>query len=138
VKFAGINYGAVLIAAVAAWLVGGMWYRLLGKAWLAALGRSEAELKTRRGAIVPFVLAFVAALLMASVLAGILGHLGPGQVTVRNGVISAAFCWVGFVVTTMTVNNAFAQRKSMLTLIDSGHWLAALVVMGAIIGWFGV
>lgn len=56
----------------------------------------------------------------------------------RNGVISGAFCWLGFVATTITVNYAFAMRKAMLTVIDSGHWLAELIVMGAIIGAMGV
>jgi len=45
---------------------------------------------------------------MAWMLAGVLGHLGPGQVTLRNGVISGAFLWFGFVLATMAVNNAFA------------------------------
>ena len=139
--FAGINYWAILIAAVAGWIVGGIWYGVLGKPWLAALGKTKAEIKPQQGTpafYLPFVLAFVAALIMAWVLAGVVGHLGPGQVTLRNGVISGAFCWFGFVVTTITVNNAFGQRKAMLTVIDSGHWLAELVVMGAIIGWLGV
>ena len=49
---------------------------------------------------------------MAWVLAGGIGHLGPGQVTLKNGVISALFMWVGFVITTLAVNNAFGQRKA--------------------------
>jgi hypothetical protein len=79
---------------------------------------------------------FVAELIMAWALAGLLGHLGG--VTVKNGVISGAFCWLGFVLTTLATNNAFGQRKIMLTVIDAGYWLAVLVVMGAIIGAFGV
>ena len=75
---------------------------------------------------------------MAWVLAGIIAHLGPGQVTIRNGVISGAFIWLGFVVTTLAVNYGFGGRRPMLTVIDSGHWLGVLIVMGAIIGAFGV
>ncbi len=37
----------------------------------------------------------------------------------------------------MTVNNAFDGRKPMLTVIDSGAWLGAFGVIGAIIGWMG-
>ena len=75
---------------------------------------------------------------MAWVLAGLLGHLGAGQITVRNGVESGAFVWLGFVVTTIAVNNAFPGRKPLLSVIDSAHWLGALLIMGAIIGAFGV
>jgi hypothetical protein len=64
------------------------------------------------------------------------GHLGA--VTIRSAVISGLFVWAGFVVTTLLVNNAFAGRRTMLTLIDAGHWLLVVVLMGAVIGWMGV
>ena len=143
--FAGINYLAVLVAAVAGWLVGAAWYNVLANHWVAAQGKTmevfkqeQAAMKGDPKAYMPFVLAFVANLVMAWVLAGLIGHLGPGQVTIRNGVISGAFAWLGFVVTTITVNYAFGGRKPKLTAIDAGHWLAVLVVQGAIIGAFGV
>jgi hypothetical protein len=143
--FAGVNYLAVFIAGVAGWLVGAVWYMAFAKPWVAAHGKTmeafKQEQEAKKGtpeAYAPFVLAFVASLLMAWVLAGLLGHFGAGGVTVRNGLGSAAFVWLGFVVTTMTVNYAFGGRKYMLTVIDSGHWLAVLLVQGAIIGAMGV
>jgi ribosomal protein L3 len=75
---------------------------------------------------------------MAWVLAGMIGHLGPGQVTLRNGIISGLFAWLGFVATTLAVNNAYGRRTVNLTVIDAGHWLAVLLVQGAVIGAFGV
>ena len=75
---------------------------------------------------------------MAWVLAGLIGHLGPGQVTIKNGIVSGAFIWFGFVMTTMLVNNSFGRRDWRLLLIDGGHWLMVLVVIGAIVGAFGV
>ena len=139
--FAGINYWAVLGAAVAAWIVGAAWYMAFATAWMAAHGWNSKEEMLGPGgkpSPLPFVLSFVAELLMAWVLAGIVGHLGVGQVTIRNGVISGFFVWLGFVATTMAVNNAYSRRPLTMTLIDAGHWLAVLVVMGAIIGAFGV
>jgi hypothetical protein len=138
-QFAGLNYWAVLVAAVAAWVLGMAWYMALAKQWLAALGKTEADVKGPDGkpkSYAPLVLVFVAELIMAWVLAGLVGHFGA--VTVKNGVISGAFCWLGFVLTTVATNNAFGQRKTMLTVIDAGYWLIVLLVMGAIIGAFGV
>src|SRR5262245_6175665 len=120
--FAGINYLAVVVAAVAAWLLGAVWYMGLAKAWMAALGVTQEEMEARRrrpGAHLPFVYAFVAALVMAWVLAGLVGHFG--QVNIKNGVISGAFCWLGFVITTMVTNYSFGGRKPMLLAIDSGY-----------------
>ena len=141
--FAGINYIAILIAAVFGWLVGAVWYGLLGKAWVEAQGRTMEEFKAQQAAMVgkfsgqlPFIFAFLANLVMAWVLAGMVGHMG--SVTIRSAVISALFAWAGFVVTTMLVNNAFTGRRYMLLAIDAGHWLALLVIMGMVIGWMGV
>ena len=130
--FAGINTLAILIAAVAGWLVGAVYYMALGTQWVAAQGSTMEAFKARQAALkgtsaawLPFALAFLANLVMAWVLAGMVGHLGV--VTIRSAVISALFAWAGFVVTTILVNNAFSGRSYALTAIDAGHWLLALI-----------
>lgn len=141
--FAGINYLAIIIAAIVGWLSGAVWYTALGKTWVAAQGKTLEEFHARQAAIkgtpaawLPFALAFLTDIVMAWVLAGMVGHLGA--VTIRSAVISGLFVWAGFIVTTMLVNNAFAGRKYMLTAIDCGHWLLVVVLMGVVIGWMGV
>jgi hypothetical protein len=131
VTFSGINHLAVVVAAVAAWLASSLWYVSLRKPYAAALGKAPVP------AFGPYFFAFVADLIIAWVLAGLLGHLGPGQATLRNGVVSGAFMWFGFVLTTMTVNYAFSGRDRRLLLIDAGNWLVVLLVAGAVIGLFG-
>src|SRR5580698_1617948 len=84
--FAGLNYLAILIAAVAAYAWGAAYYMTLSKRWLAAVGRTEPN----RSAA-PFIISFVALVVMSWVMAGTLGHLGPGQVTIKNGIISGLF-----------------------------------------------
>jgi hypothetical protein len=137
--FAGINHLAVVIAAVVAWLAGAGWYMALANSWTAALGMTPQQMeeaKKRPGANLPFIYSLVAELIMAWVLAGIIGHLGTP--TLRSGVISAAFCWVGFVITTLVTNYSFGMRSWRLIVIDGGHWLLVLLVMGAILGAMGV
>lgn len=134
-SFSGVNYLAVLVAAVAAFAFGAAWYMTLSRAWLAAVGLSPEQMGKRSP--VPFVVSFVALLVMAWVLAGMLAHFGAGQVTVRNGIVSGLFLWLGFVITTLAVNNAYGQRKVSLTVIDGLHWLGVLVVQGAVIGAMG-
>ncbi len=137
-QFAGMNYWAILVAAVASFAFGSIYYMALARQWLGALGLSEADFKARGRSPLPFIKAAVAQLVMAFVLAGLIGHLGPGQVTPLNGVISALFVWAGFVATTMVVNHGFQGAKTALTLIDGGHWLGVLLVQGLVIGLFGV
>lgn len=139
--FAGLNYLAVPLAAFASFMFGGIWYGALSKPWLAAVGLTAEKIKeSQKGQTIPwpFVVAVVGQLIMAYVLAGLIGHLGQGQVTIKNGIISAAFVWFGFVVTALTTNYAFQGRSLSLTLIDGAHWLGVLLIQGAIIGWIGV
>jgi hypothetical protein len=139
--FASVNWIAILAAAVAAWLFGALYYGLLGKAWLAALGTTAETLKLANAGksaaakAAPFVLSLVAEFVMAFVLNGILIHLN--MFTVRAGMIAGAFCWIGFIMTSMTVNNAYPGRRAMLSVIDGGHWLGVMLIIGAVLGGIG-
>jgi hypothetical protein len=136
-SFAGMSYWAIVAAAVASFLFGGVYYGLLSRQWLAAVGKTMDEVQ-QTGMAVPLAISAVSLLVMAWVLAGVIGHLGPGQVTVRNGVISGAFVWLGFVVTTIATNHAYGGARRSLTLIDSLHWLGVLLIQGAVIGAIGI
>ena len=130
--FAGLNYLAVLVTAVAGFAFGGIWYGVLfGKRWRAIVGVDAFKPRPTQ-----MLIASVAHLLMAWMLAGVVGHLG--EVTITRTLISAAFLWVGFVLTTMIVNHRFQSSPWSLTAIDGGHWLGVLLVMGLVIGWLGV
>lgn len=133
-----LNFLSVLAATVAGWLFGAVWYTALAKPWIAAQGwrgREDMPQKTGAAAAAPFIISFVAELIMATMLFGIVHHIG--EVNVRRALFSAFFIWLGFVATTTTVNYAFPARRPMLTVIDAGHWLGVLLVMGLVIGLFG-
>jgi hypothetical protein len=136
----GLNYMAVMAAAIASFIFGGIWYNLFSKQWMEALGMTPDKMPRDRGAIGLYVLAFVAQVVMAWMLAGILLHMVAGglPMTLRTGLISAAFLWFGFVITTMVVNYSFHGARHMLTVLDGGHWLGVLLIQGAILGWWGV
>jgi len=138
--FAGLSLFAIVLAAVVSFMFGWLWYGILfPKQWMAAAGKTEADLKAQGGPTpTPFVISFVALLVMAWVLAGVIGHLGTGAITLRSGVIVGALMWLGFVATTLAVNHTFQGAKPVLTLLGGGHWLGVLLLQGAVIGWLGV
>ena len=78
--FAGMSYLAIVAAALAAWFFGAIYYTVLSKPWLTAVGVSMTEMKRRQAegnklkSMAPFILSFVAEIVMAWVLAGALGH----------------------------------------------------------------
>ncbi|OQW52583.1 DUF1761 domain-containing protein [Candidatus Raskinella chloraquaticus] len=137
--FAGISYVAILVAAVAAWVFGAAYYMALSRPWMAAAGLSKDMIapQGKGPSPLPFILSFIGELVMAFVLAGAIGHLGPGQVTLRNGLISGTILWAGFILTTTIITNSYQRKPWSLSLIDSLHWLGVMLVMGAIIGGFG-
>jgi hypothetical protein len=138
-QLVGMNVYAIVLAAIASFMFGWLWYGVLfSDAWLEACGKSREEVKGDTPSPTPFIISFVGLVVMACVLAGVLRHLGADHVTLRSGVITGVFMWLGFVITTMVVNNAFRGAKPSLTLIDGGHWLGVLILQGAVIGWFGV
>jgi len=140
-SLANVNWISVFVAAAASWIFGAIYYTSLAKQWHAAQGKTLEQCKAENAGksplqkATPFILSYAGAVIMGVVLFGILVHVN--MFTARAGIISGAFCWFGFVLTTIVVNNAYTNRKAKLTAIDSGHWLGVLVIIGAIVGWWG-
>jgi hypothetical protein len=139
--FVTVNWLSIVVAAIAAWVFGGVYYTALGKAWMSAQGKTmeqcQAEMASKSGAqkAAPFILVFIGEIIIAWALYGILVHMNA--FTLRGGVISAALIWVGFVVPTVTANYAFHGRKATLIVLDVMAWLGAFLIIGAIVGWMG-
>lgn len=139
-----MNFLVMIAAAVCAWLFGALWYGTFGKQWVHAQGSTMEEFKAKQlanagrfSAQLPYILALIAELIMAYVLYGTMKHVAhTGPLTVRLGLISGAFIWFGFILTSIAVNHAFSGRKTMLTVIDAGHWLGVMLILGAILGAF--
>lgn len=136
--FAGSNYLAIVAAAIAAMILDAIYFGILGRTWWTALGKSETELRKRMRSPWAYLVGALGYLIMAVVLAGAIGHLGPGQVTVKNGVISGAILWAGLLLTTVTMTNMFRGEKTVVIAIEAVFWLGVLMLQGLVIGLFGV
>jgi hypothetical protein len=128
-----IHLVGILLAAVAGFMVGGVWYSaLFGKAWMAARGVSKEDIEARGGAPVSlFAITFVLDLFMAFVLDHVFGTYG-GPPMVPSLLIAGGIA-VGFVIPAMAVNYLYQQAKRNLYLIDGGHWFFAFLAMGAVL-----
>jgi hypothetical protein len=99
---------------------------------MAAIGKTEDDLKNISGGAGIWVPMMVAAALTAVLLAVLIGKLG-----LDNALIGAWFALVVGLVFRAgghMIHNGFAGRPAAVTLIDSGHDLVAMTVAGAIIG----
>jgi hypothetical protein len=128
-----VNYLAVALAALSAFLLGGLWYSaLFAKPWMAMTGQSEETLKSGNPAIV-FGGAFVLNLISAWVLAMFL----KGVPDIAHGAglgLAAGLCWVA---TSLGVTYLFERRPLGLWLINGGYQALQFALMGAIIAAMG-
>jgi hypothetical protein len=129
-----INWLAVLLAFIASMAIGFVWYMpaVLGNRWMAAIGKTEEDLKNIGGGAGIWVPMMVAAALTAILLAVLISKLDLDN-AVAGGwfalILALVFRAGGHV-----IHNGFAGRPAAVTLIDSGHDLVAMTVAGAIIG----
>lgn len=135
-NFAGMNYLAILVAAIVAFAIGAAYYSTLSKQWMKA---ARIDPSSSKPAMIGLLInSFAMEVILAFVTAGVIGHLGAGQVTPMNGVISGLFIWAGFIFTTMSINQRYQGFGWDLTLIDGLHWLLVMIGIGLTIGLFGV
>lgn len=129
-----INWLAVALAFVSSMAIGFIWYlpAVLGNRWMAAIGKTEEDLKNIGGGAGIWLPMMVAAALTAILLAVLISKLG-----LDNAVAGGWFALVMALVFRAgghVIHNGFAGRPAAVTLIDSGHDLVAMTVAGAIIG----
>ena len=128
--FAGLNWWAILVATVAAFMLGYVWYGpVFGKAWLAALGKTEDEIEPSP---TPFIVSAVAALATCLVVAALMS--GLGMTGIGDGAILGLLTGVGFIAASMASDTAFCGWGWKLWAIQAGYRVTYSILMGAIIG----
>jgi hypothetical protein len=133
--FAGVNWFAVMVAAVAGLIVGFIWYapQVFGRRWARASGIELPQ----PGEVQPmtYIGGVVTAAVTAYVLAVLIGGLGAA--TLVDGVIVAVVVWLGFVATWLASGVFFERRSTEWWVINAGQAIVSLAIMGAIIGYLG-
>ncbi|MCX8475977.1 MAG: DUF1761 domain-containing protein [Sphingomonas sp.] len=123
----------IVLAALAGFLVGGLWYGpLFGKAWMKARGITPESAKE---ANMPLI--FGTTFLLNLVAAFMLDHLYAtydAPVGLHYSLVIAAIIGIGFIATSIGVNYLFSRQPRSLFLIDAGYWITIYLVMGAIFG----
>ena len=131
-----VNYLAVLVSAVAIFVLGGLWYSkaLFANKWIALMGITEEQMKAKPSAPMPVLLvqAFVCSLVISWIMAIIINHFPPYYAL--HGVKTGAVCWLGFAAATSYATAVFSMQPKALWLINTGYNLVSFVMAGAILG----
>ena len=134
-----INYWAVLLATLAAMVVGSIWYtpKVFGRRWakLAGVDINNPQM-TAAQAWMPIIVGALMSFATAWVLAGasaIAWHFYDGSFFIAAAVTSILL-WAGFTAARFITHDAFEGRPTQLTTLNIAHELVTLVIMAVLIG----
>jgi hypothetical protein len=136
-----INLLAVLVAAIAAMVVGGVWYGpLFSKLWMEGMGwdpnNAELMAKMKKSAGPAYAQQFVGALITAFVFAHVLWAFGealPDMTGPMAGLQGAFWTWLGFILPVKYGDKLWSGKKFKYVAIDLGYYLVVLAVTGLIL-----
>lgn len=125
-----VNWLAILVAALAGFVVGGVWYGpLFSKVWMRESGVNMEKARSVNK-VKLFGTVFVLNLISAFSLAMFIGE----NVTWRFGLFAGFMAGLTFVSTALAVIYLFEARSIRLWLINAGYQVVIFSLMGAILG----
>lgn len=126
----------VILAALAGFAIGAVWYMSLAKPWMAAAGIVAGPDGRPEGGSspMPMVMGFVAML----VVAGMMRHIFQmaGIDTLGKGLTAGLGIGAFFITPWIMMNNAFGKRPFALTVIDGGYAILGCAAIGLVLTLF--
>lgn len=127
-----LNLWAVLVAALASFAIGSIWYSpmLFANKWQKTVGLTMDDLQNANmGKLMG--LSFFYSLIMAFCLGMFLNDPSIGTSMGAFYGFLTGFGWIFFVIATSAM---YEQRPFSYVLISGGHWVVTFTIMGAILG----
>jgi len=126
-----VNWLGVVLAALAGFVVGGIWYGpVMGKKWMGAVGLTEDQIKEGNMGLI-YGGAFAFSLLASWTLAHTFASYGT-EFSVWVKVMTAFGVALGFIVPAIGTNYLFSQKSKTLFFIDAIYWLLFYIAMGLV------
>lgn len=128
--FGKLNYLAILVATIAYWMLGALWYAppVFGKRWMAESGVTP---EAGRGQAGLFILTFVLYLITVTGLAFVGAEMGATKV--NDGIQLGLGVGVAFTAAAIWVTHAYEGRSFVLTAITALYHVVGLVIAGLIV-----
>jgi Protein of unknown function (DUF1761) len=126
-----INYLALVVAAIARFLFGWLWYSplLFGKSWMSLTNCDPEEMKRRMPVLASLDL--ISNFVMAFVLVHAVHYAAARNA--GQGAAVGFFNWLGFIATITMMLTLYEKRPAKLFWINNGFQLISLLIMGAIV-----
>lgn len=124
-----MGFFAVVVAAVAAWIFGAVWYGVIGRQWMAAQGLTEETVNRKDPA--PYIVSFVCTLIVAGMTRHILQM--SGIVSVSGGIVTGLGLGLFIVTPWIATNVMFGQKDRGLIWMDGAYPTIGMALMGFIL-----
>lgn len=129
-----MGFLAVLVAGVAGFMFGAIWYTVFAKPWMAASGvplNEAGDAPANQKNPVPYISSIVGAILVAGMMRHVFALSGID--TFGEGLVSGFGIGLFLVSPWIATFYAFGARPFRLTLIDSGYATFGCTVIGAVL-----
>lgn len=128
-----VNIWAVLISSLVLMVLGFLWYGpVFGKTWMKLSGISQKDIEEAKSQMSKtYALSTLGALVISFVLAYFVQFLEARSAV--SGAMIGFWIWLGFVATTMLNSVLYEGKPMMLYALNTGYYLVALPIMGAIL-----
>ena len=126
-----VNYLAVLVAAIANYVIATIWYALIfGKIWKKLTGITDMK-----PAPVNILLVFIGSLVLSFVLyhSIVFGNAYFKISGLAGGLMGGFFGWFGYIAPVTLSAKLYEKKPWGLWLLDNVFWLFSLFVMGTIL-----
>jgi hypothetical protein len=133
--YPSINIWAVLVAAIAFWALGALWYSplLFSKRWQKEVGLKDEDIKNPNMALI-FGGSFILMLLMVWALNFVINSHKPEDVNMYRGFHYGVFTGFFFAMLTNGINYLYQRKSIVLWLIDGFYMVLGLGIAGLILG----
>ena len=134
-----LNYWAILVSAVASFILGALWYSpvMFVKPWRKMMGLTQQHMEEAKKKGMKKVMAklyignFIATLIMVYVLSHFVDYAQAKTIT--DGLQLGLWVWLGFIATLLFGSILWEGKPFKLFLINAGYRLVELLIVASIL-----
>ena len=125
-----VNWLAVVVATLAFFAVGAIWYTaLFGKIWQREVGLSDEQLTGGRNMMLIMGTCFVLEFIVCLTVGHMFDFLAPSD---RAKMMIAVGLALGVMAPAIGINYLYQRKSLKLFLVDAGHFIVGMAAVGAV------
>lgn len=129
-----VSWLAIIVATLAYFALGAVWYMALSGQWMAAVGKDREQIESDQRSYI-YAVQFVATALLTVLVAYLVVNVFS-VASIAEGLLAGALIG-GVAILASSGDFLYEGRSLRLFLINSGYRLVGIMLMSAIVAWLG-